>query len=379
MASRAAKTPVPFVDLAFIHAPIQDRMLNAIAEVVRKDAYILGPEVDAFEAEIAAFLGVRHAIGVSSGTDALLVSLMALDVGPGDEVITSPYSFVASANVISRLGARPVFVDIEPDSFNLDPTLLEPAITAHTKGILVPHLFGRPADLTAISAVARRHDLFVLEDAAQAIGAEWQGQRVGGLGTLGAFSFFPAKNLGALGDGGLVTTQDTDLAEQVRMLRAHGSKRRYMHLAIGGNFRLDALQAAVLRVKLPELEGWTEARQDAARRYEDLFAARGLHDLVHLPPNGPGRHVWNQYVIRVAAARRADVFDALGAADIGRAVYYPIPLHLQPCFEPLGYQPGDLPEAERAATETLAIPVAPGLTPAQQEVVVEAIAQALGR
>ncbi|MGM0578681.1 MAG: DegT/DnrJ/EryC1/StrS family aminotransferase [Myxococcota bacterium] len=370
---------VPFVDLKAIHEPIRDRMLHAIEQVVRTDRYVLGPEVAAFEDEAAAFLGVEHAVGVSSGTDALLVALMALDVGQGDEVVTTPYTFFATAGAIARLGARPVFADIEHDSFNLDPDRLEEAITERTRAIVVVHLFGRPADMDRVGAVAARHDLPVIEDAAQAIGAEWGGRRVGGLGTLGCFSFFPAKNLGALGDGGLVTTNDADLAERVGRLRRHGAEGRYMHREVGGNFRLDAIQAAVLRVKLPELEDWTATRQDNALGYRERFRARGLDDVVVQPEEGPGRHVWNQYVVRVLDGRRADVFDGLREAEIGCAVYYPLPLHQQPCLRDPEQPAGSLPEAERASREALALPVAPGLTPEDQDEVVETIAKLLDR
>lgn len=374
--------PVPFVDLRALHDPIRDRMLAAIEGVLRSENYILGPEVEGFEREIAGFLSVPHAIGVSSGSDALLAALMALDVGAGDEVVTTPYTFFATAGAIARLGARPVFADIERASFNLDPELADAAVTPRTKAIVPVHLFGRPADMGRLLEIGRRRGVPIVEDAAQAIGAEWEGRRVGGLGTLGCFSFFPAKNLGALGDGGLVTVRDPDLARRIRRLRTHGGERSYVHDEVGGNFRLDALQAAVLRVELPELEGWTETRRDHADRYAELFRARGLSEdaggPVVLPEPGPGRHVWNQYVVRVPG-RRTDVFEALRKAEIGCAVYYPRPLHLQPCFAALGYGDHDLPESVRASEETLALPVAPGLTPDGQEEVVETIARALGR
>ena len=367
---------VPFVDLRTLHDPIRDRMLAAITETLRTERYILGPEVEAFEREVAAFLDVPHAVGVSSGTDALLAALMALDVGAGDEVVTTPYTFFATAGAVARVGARPVFSDIEPGSFNLDPARLDAAITPRTKAIIVVHLFGRAADMDAIAAVAARHGLPVIEDAAQAIGAEWAARRVGGIGQLGCFSFFPAKNLGCLGDGGLVTTRDRALADRVRRLRKHGQERAYFHPEVGGNFRLDALQAAVLRVKLPELEGWTAQRQDHALGYRDRFYEAGLLEDVVLPEPGPGRPVWNQYVVRIPG-RRTDVFDALRAADIGCAVYYPVPLHQQPCFAAFGARAGQCPVAEQAAAETLALPIAPGLTPAGQDEVVATIARAL--
>lgn len=370
--------PIPFVDLDAIHGPLHERIMNAIASVVRANQYILGSGVQDFERELAAFLNVKHTIGVSSGTDALIASLMALGVGPGDEVITSPFSFIASADAIARVGARPRFVDIEAESFNLDPRRLPDAISGRTKAIMPVHLFGRAADIPAINRIAAPRGIPVIEDAAQSIAAEWDGVRVGGLGIVGAFSFFPAKNLGALGDGGAISTNDDDLAAKLRSIRVHGFERRYVHAQLGGNFRLDALQAAVLRVKLPELEGWTATRQDNAFRYQDLFYQRALTAQLTLPDPGVGRHVYNQYVIRIPDGRRADVFDALVDAKIGCAVYYPIPLHLQPCFAHLGHSSGDFPVAEQACAEALALPIAPGLQPEQQEAVVDTIGRALG-
>jgi len=304
--------------------------------------------------------------------------LMAHDIGAGDEVITTPYSFFATAGSIARLGARPVFVDIESDSFNLDPHQLRDAITPRTRAILPVHLFGRSADMGAIGAIAADAGIPVIEDAAQSIGATLDGRRAGGIGTSGCFSFFPAKNLGCFGDGGLVTTDDEALAERFRRIRNHGGARKYFHSEVGGNFRLDTLQAAVLRVKLPALEGWTSEREANAARYEALFEAHGLRDRVTLPKPGPGRHVWNQYVIRVPAERRDPVVEGLRSASIGCAVYYPRPLHLQPCFEDLGFGPGAMPEAERAARETVAIPVAPGVTAAHQEEVISTLGRLLG-
>lgn len=369
---------IPLVDLAAIHDPLHTELMAAIEGVVRSNRFIMGPEVEAFEREIGAWLGVDHAIGVSSGTDALLMALMALGVGPGDEVLTTPYSFFATAGVIHRLGARPVFADIEPESFNLDPRQVAAALTPRTRAIIVVHLFGRSADLDALGAIAKDAGVPLIEDAAQSIGAEWGGRRVGGIGAVGCFSFFPAKNLGAFGDGGLVTTGDEALAARLGAIRTHGGTRRYLHDEVGGNFRLDALQAAILRVKLPWLEEWTAARQDNAARYAALFAASGLGERVGLPAPGPGRPVWNQYVVRIRDGRRNDVFDALVDAGIGRAVYYPRPLHLQPCFAYLGLPLGALPEAERASREALALPVAPGTSASDQERVVQVISGALG-
>jgi dTDP-4-amino-4,6-dideoxygalactose transaminase len=370
---------VPFVDLSLIHDPIRAQMLGAIEDVLKRERYILGPDVTAFEGEVAGFLNAEHAVGVSSGTDAVLLALMALGVGPGDEVVTTPFTFVATANTIARLGATPVFADIDPESFNLDPKSVELAITPRTKAVIVVHLFGRSADMDALGEISQRRGVPLVEDCAQAIGAEWAGRRVGTIGALGCFSFFPAKNLGCLGDGGLVTTQDADLDQTIRTLRAHGATASYMYDAIGGNFRLDALQAAVLRVKLPELEGWTQTRQDNALRYQERLRGRGLDQLVSVPEAGPGRHVWNQFVIRVPGGHRSDVFDALRDASIGYAVYYPVALHRQRCFEGLATAPSGCPQADRACEEVLALPIAPGLTPEGQDEVVDALARALGR
>jgi dTDP-4-amino-4,6-dideoxygalactose transaminase len=366
---------VPFVDLAALHDPIRPALRAAIDRVVSEDRYILGPEVEAFETEVADYLGVEHAIGVSSGTDALIVALMALDVGPGDEVITSPYTFFATGGAIARLGARPVFVDVEPDGLNLDPQRVADALGPRTRAILPVHLFGRSADLGALIALADAHGVPLVEDAAQAIGGTWEGRRLGAIGRVGCFSFFPAKNLGCFGDGGLVSTDDGELADRVRRLRKHGGHAQYHHQEVGGNFRLDALQAAVLRVKLPELEAWTEARIANASAYAARFADAGLLGEITLPEAGPGRHVYNQYVIRVGGGRRDAVRDALRAQEIGCAVYYPVPLHLQPCFADL--ETGSLPVAEAASRDTLALPIAPGLTAEMQDAVVGAITGAI--
>jgi dTDP-4-amino-4,6-dideoxygalactose transaminase len=366
---------VPFVDLGAIHDPIRAELLGAIEGVVSKDGYILGPEVAAFETEVADYLGVAHAIGVSSGTDALLVALMALDVGAGDEVITSPYTFFATGGAIARVGATPVFVDVEPDSLNLDPSLVEAAITPQTRAIVPVHIFGRSADMTALCALACANDLPIIEDAAQAIGATWDGAQVGTIGRVGCFSFFPAKNLGCFGDGGLVTTQDAELADRLKRLRKHGGHAQYHHQEVGGNFRLDALQAAVLRVKLPHLEAWTEARITNAAGYQERFEAAGLLERLTLPASGAGRHVYNQYVVRVAGGVRDAVRETLRASGVGCAVYYPVPLHQQPCFQ--GLNTGALAASEAAAMDSLALPIAPGLTPSMQDEVVEVMARAL--
>jgi dTDP-4-amino-4,6-dideoxygalactose transaminase len=347
---------IPMLDVAAQHAPVEDALREAFERVMKHGQFILGPEVDAFEKAIAAYVGTPNAIGVSSGTDALLVALMALDVGPGDEVITTPFSFFATGGCISRLGAKPVFVDVEEGSFNLDPTRVGAAITERTKAIVPVHLFGQSANVAAL----RSHGLPVVEDAAQALGARSDEGPVGTLGALGCFSFFPSKNLGCFGDGGLVTTNDAALAEKVRILRAHGSKPKYFHAVVGGNFRLDALQAAILRVKLPLLDGWHEGRRKNAALYDRLFAEAGLPSAsLRTPPRIYAGHVYNHYVIRTD--RRDALQKHLEASGIATAIYYPLPLHLQGCFAELGYREGDLPVSERAAKEVLALPVYPEL------------------
>jgi dTDP-4-amino-4,6-dideoxygalactose transaminase len=319
---------------------------------------------------------VPHAIAVSSGTDALLVALMALDIGPGDEVITSAYSFFATAGCVARLGARPVLVDILPDTFNLDPAAVAAAITPRTRAILPVHLFGLTADMDPLLAAAARAGVPVIEDAAQAIGARYHDRQAGTMGAAGCFSFFPSKNLGAFGDGGLVTANDPAVARRVRMLRSHGSEQKYVHEQIGGNFRLDEVQAAVLRVKLPHLPAWTEGRRKNAREYERLFREANLDQQVGLPVEPAGTyHIFNQYVIRLQERDR--VRARLAAAEIGTEVYYPIPFHLQACFAGLGYRAGAFPESERAARETLALPIYAELTADQQRYVVDSMAGAL--
>jgi len=377
--------PIPLLDLKAQYAAIREEVRAAIDRVADAQHFIGGPEVEALEREVAAYSQAQFGIGVSSGTDALLVALMAIDLRPGDEVITTAYSFFATAGSIYRLGGRPVFVDINPLTYNIEPAQIEAAITDRTRAIIPVHLFGQMADMDPIMDIARRHDLIVIEDAAQAIGAEYRGRRAGSIGHFGCFSFFPSKNLGAFGDGGLITTNDPELAHRARLLRNHGAEPKYYHKVVGGNFRLDALQAAVLRVKLKYLDGWTAARQRNAERYRRLFAEAGLADprSPTLSPRSPivlptdmgyGRHIYNQFVIR--ADRRERVMAVLRERKIGHEVYYPVPLHLQECFAGLGYRPGDLPESERAAGETLALPIYGELTAEMQEAVVAAIASA---
>ena len=376
----AVPEPVPFIDLVSQNAGIADEINEKVAQVFATQQFVLGDEVSEFEFEVASYCDSREAIGCASGTDALLLALMALDLKPGDEVITSPYTFFATGGAIHRAGAVPVFVDIQPDCFNIDPAAVEAAITPNTRAILPVHLYGQCADMLPLWRLAVRHDLTIIEDAAQAIGSELSGRRAGVLGTMGCFSFFPTKNLGGAGDGGMITTDDADLAARLRRLRVHGDCGGYHHLEVGLNSRLDALQAAVLRVKLPHLESWTEARRENAARYRTLFEEFGLLDAVELPQELPSRrHIYNQFCIRVKDGRRDEVKASLHQQQVGCAIYYPIPLHLQPCFQHLGYEAGALPESERAAQETLALPIFAELTAQQQERVVQAISIALGR
>jgi dTDP-4-amino-4,6-dideoxygalactose transaminase len=370
----AQMPPVPLLDLQAQYAPLRDEILAAITRVCDSQRFIMGPEITAFETEIAALIGVPHAIAVSSGTDALLLALMALDIKAGDEVITSTYSFFATAGAVARVGARAVLVDIDPATFNLDPAQVAAAITPRTKAILPVHLFGLSADMDPIMALAARTGVPVIEDAAQAIGATYRSQPVGGFGAFGCFSFFPSKNLGAFGDGGLVTTTDAALAHRARLLRMHGMEPKYYHHLIGGNFRMDALQAAVLRVKAPQLPAWTQARRVNAARYRQLFADADLLDRIELPIEPPDhRHIYNQFVIR--CADRDGLKRHLDERGIGNEIYYPVPFHLQPCFAGLGYRAGEFPHAERAALRSLAIPIYSELTIDQQQTVVDAIAQ----
>lgn len=364
---------VPLLDLQAQYGPIRDDVLAAMTRVCDSQQFILGREVERLETELASMLGVRFAVGVSSGTDALLVAMMALGIGPGDEVITPTYSFFATAGSVARLGATPVLVDIDPATCNIDPAAVQAAVTPRTRAVVPVHLFGQSADMRPILELARARGIVVVEDAAQAIGATYEGALVGGLGEVGCFSFFPSKNLGAFGDAGLVTTNDEALAERVRLLRGHGMHPKYYHRFLGGNFRLDALQAAILRVKAPHLAAWTDARRRNADRYRALFAARGLTG-VGLPIERPGRrHIYNQFVIRVPERDRLRA--VLAEEGVGTEIYYPVPFHLQECFAPLGYREGEFPHAEAAARETLALPIYGELTEAQQAHVVEAIAR----
>ena len=369
----SAPVAVPQLDLRAQYDALAAEIEPAVLEVLRSQRYVLGDHVAAFEREAAQYVGVPHAIGVASGSDALLIALMALDVGPGDEVVTTAFSFFATASAITRIGAVPVFADIRPDDYLLDPDAVRRAIGPRTRALLPVHLYGQCIDFTAYAAIAREHRLPIVEDAAQAIGATRDGIAAGAFGELGCFSFYPTKNLGAAGDAGLVTARDEKLAARVRRLREHGSEKRYEHLEVGLNSRLDAIQAVILGVKLRHVDAWSDARARRAAAYDELLRAAGLEGTLTLPHVVPrARHIFHQYVVR--APRRDALRDHLRQHAIGSEVYYPIPLHLQRCFAGLGYRPGDLPETERAAAEVLALPMYPELTASQQEHVVDTIA-----
>jgi dTDP-4-amino-4,6-dideoxygalactose transaminase len=377
---------VPLLDLKAQYATIKDEIREAVDRVLEGQQFIMGPEVAALEKAVADYVGARHGIGMSSGTDALLAALMALDVGPGDRVITSAYSFFASAGVIARLQAVPVFVDIDLASYNLSVAALEQVwagldrgIQQRVKAIVPVHLYGQCADMAGILELSGRIKVPVIEDAAQSIGTVYKdGRSAGTLGVMGCLSFFPSKNLGGIGDGGMVVTSDDGLAERLRLLRNHGAKPKYYHKIVGGNFRLDTIQAAALLVKLRHLDAWHKARQEHADRYRELFRQTGLADAVRLPEvvdSTPGirSHIYNQFVI--GTPKRDALREFLSAQGIGTEIYYPVPFHLQECFRDLGYKAGDFPESERAARETLALPVYPELTPEQQAYVVDRIRQ----
>jgi dTDP-4-amino-4,6-dideoxygalactose transaminase len=367
---------VPLLDLTAQHRTIADEVDAAVRTVIEEQRFILGPQVDRLETEIARYLEVEHAVGCASGTDALLLSLRALDVGPGDEVVTSPFTFFATAGAIHNVGARPVFADIEPDTFNLDPVAAEAAAGERTRAIIPVHLFGQMAEMSAFRALGDRLGVPIIEDAAQAIGARQRtpgGETIttGALGDTATLSFFPSKNLGGFGDGGMVVTRRADLAERLMRLRVHGGRQMYHHEEVGYNSRLDALQAAVLSAKLPYLDGWSDARRAHARFYDDAFA--GLEAIVApvvLPEN---ECIYNQYTVRVPDGRRDELAAHLREAGIGSSIYYPVPLHLQECFEYLGYGAGDFPESERAAREVLSLPVYPELSEAQLDHVVSVV------
>lgn len=359
---------VPLLDLTAQYATISEEMVAALCEVLESQQYIGGPKVAELEREIAALSGCRYAVGVSSGTDAILNSLMSLDIGDGDEVITTPFTFFATAGCIARTGAKAVFVDIDPLTFNINASLIEDAVTAETKAIIPVHLFGQMADMDAVTDIAKRHDLAVIEDAAQSISSSYMGRKAGGIGTAGCFSFFPSKNLGGIGDGGMIVTNDESLYTRLRLMRNHGSEPKYHHKYIGGNFRLDPIQAAALLVKLPHLEGWSARRRANAAYYDAKFKGTAVQT-PYISPDCVT--IYNQYVVRVP--NRDEVVAHLRASGIGCEVYYPVPMHLQECFAYLGRRQGDFPEAEKAAKEVVALPVYPELSEAMQDYVVETI------
>lgn len=387
---------VPLLDLKPQYASIKEEIQAALNRVCDSQYFIMGPEVATLEAELAIYCQAKYALGVSSGTDALILALMALEIKPDDEIITTPYTFFATAGSIARLGARAVFVDIDPKTYNLDPAQLEAKITPKTRAIMPVHLYGQCADIDPLLEIAQQHNLYVIEDAAQAIGSEYKGRRAGSLGHIGCFSFFPSKNLGAFGDGGAVTTNEPHLAERMRILRVHGAEPKYYHKFVGGNFRLDALQAAVIRVKLKHLDSWTAGRQRNAARYNELFSATGLTgkdgSMLTLPyesnesghyalrtnaevnPFSGHRHIYNQYVIRLNR-QRDELRAFLTERKIGTEIYYPVPLHQQECFADWGCQAGNYPHSEAAALQTLAIPIYPELADEQLQTVVATIAE----
>ena len=365
---------VPLLDLKSQYEGIQAEIEETVLRVCRSQQFIMGPEIEAIERELASYCGAKYCVGMSSGTDALLAALAVYDIGVGDEVITTPFTFFATAGCIARSGAKPVFVDIDSATFNIDPKLIETAITSRTKAIMPVHLYGQCADMDPINAIARKHGLKVIEDAAQAIGAEYRGKRAGSLGGINCFSFFPTKNLGGFGDGGAATTDDESLYTKLKLIRTHGDVGNYKHSIVGANYRLDALQAAVLRVKLKRLDEWTEARQRNAACYNRLFAERGLMGgVVKTPASLMGRHVYNQYVVRVE--KRDALMKHLADRGVGTRVYYPISLHQQECFKSLGYSTGDMPKSEAAAESSLALPIYPELSAAQIRYVADSISE----
>jgi dTDP-4-amino-4,6-dideoxygalactose transaminase len=370
---------VPLLDLKEQYTSIKEEILTVAEEVFESQHFILGSRVEALEKDIAGYCFSKHALGVSSGTDALLISLMAADIGSQHTVITTPYTFFATAGSIFRTGARPIFVDIDPDTYNISPQAMENVIDSMTdkelaglKAVLPVHLYGQCADMDPILKIAKEYHLIVIEDAAQAIGAEYRGRRAGSMGDLGCFSFFPSKNLGAFGDGGMVTTDSDELHDKLRILRVHGSHPKYYHKLAGGNFRLDAFQAAIVSVKLKHLDNWTKARQENARKYRELFADAGIDHVIKLPVEKENRHIYNQFVICVTD-KRDELRQSLNEMGVGTEIYYPIPMHLQECFLDLNYKKGDFPVAEHAALHTLALPIYPELSDGQLAYVVEKI------
>ena len=375
-AQSPAITSVPLLDLKRQHDPLQDEFVAALAKICQSGWFCLGPDVKQLEEEVAKYSQVKHAIGCGSGSDALLLALMALDLGPGDEVIVPSFTFFATASAVARLGATPVFADIDPVSFNIDPADVQRKVTSKTKAIIPVHLYGQCAEMDVLMQIGETMGIAVIEDAAQAIGAEFDGHRAGSMGHMGCFSFYPTKNLGGAGDAGMLTANDDTLAKKLQLLRVHGMEPRYYHGLIGVNSRMDSFQAAVLNVKLPHLDRWTRMRSENAQLYTDMFIEAGLDRVLGLPRALPHRrHVWNQYVIRVPEGRRDELRTFLNEAKIGAEIYYPMGLHEQECFAFLGYRRGDLPETDRATAEVLALPIFPELTAAEQATVVARIAQ----
>jgi len=370
---------VPLIDMSRQYQPLAAEVGAAVERVLSSGRFVLGPDCQTLEKSIAAYCHVPHAIACASGSDAILLALMALEIGPGDEVILPSYTFFATAAAVARLGGKPVFVDIDPGTFNIDPSLIAAAVTPRTKAIMPVHLFGQCAEMDAILAIAAQHKLGVVEDAAQAIGAEYKRRPAGSIGDVGCFSFYPTKNLGGPGDGGMLSTRRQDIADRLRLLHQHGMQPRYYHQVIGINSRLDSLQAAVLNVKLPHLDRWTSERQLHARRYMELFTAHKLDNVLALPVEAPDRrHVWNQFVVCVPDGKRDTLREHLAKSKIGSEIYYPVALHQQKCFAYLGYGPGSLPRTELATRESLALPIFPELTFPEQQFVVQQIAAFFG-
>ena len=369
---------VPLLDVNRATAELREELLAALGRVIDSGRFLFGPEVAQLEQSIAKLCGVEHAVACASGSDALLLALMALDIGDGDEVIVPSFTFFATASAVWRLGARPVFVDIDPKTFNLDPNRIEDAVTPLTRAIIPVHLFGQCADMDAIGVIAQQRGLHIIEDSAQAIGARFKSWPAGSMSAISTLSFYPTKNLGAFGDAGMLTTHDDSLAERLRLLAAHGMNPRYYHHLVGINSRLDSIQAAVLNVKLTRLPEWTQRRAENAKRYGELIRAAGLESQLILPAVDPRcHHIWNQFTIRIPGGRRDAVKTELAAAGVGTEIYYPVPLHLQKCFQTLGYCPGSLPHTEKAAREVLSLPIFPELTAIEQETVVARLSDAV--
>lgn len=373
--NQASTLEVPLCDLNTQYKQIEGEVLTALARVLSSGQSILGPEVAAFEKEIGAKLESRYAIGCGSGSDAISLALHALEIGPGDEVIIPPFTFFATAGCVVRTGATPVFADIDPNTYNLDPAAVEEKITSRTRAIIPVHLYGQSADMEPLQMIADRHGLDIIEDAAQAYGAEYHGRKIGSLGALGCFSFYPSKNLGTYGDAGLVTTDSEKLYNRLKILRVHGMEPKYYHHTIGWNARMDALHAAILRVKLKYIDGWTTQRQEAASRYSEIIQDRGMHRWLQRPIHVPGlKHVYNQYVVRVSSTMRDGLVDFMRKNKVSCEIYYPLCLHQQKCFENLGHRKGEFPISEEAARSVLALPIYPEITLAHQERVVDTIA-----